>query len=49
MIEKKIPIRAIQIIGEFSDTDEQGNIKQTYTNLIEQIKEMMNEVGFNEE
>lgn len=48
MTDKEILARAIQIIGEFSDTDEQGNIKQTYTNLIEQIKKMMNEVGFNE-
>ena len=48
MTDKEILTRAIEIIGEFSDTDEQGNIKQTYTNLIEQIKKMMDEVGFNE-
>ena len=48
MTSKEILTKAIEIIGEFSDIDEQGNIIQSYTNLIEQIKKMMNEVGFNE-
>ena len=49
MTDKEILTRAIEIIGEFSDIDEQGNIIQSYANLIEQMKKMMNEVGFDEE
>ena len=49
MTDKEILTKAIEIIGEFSDIDEQGNIIQSYANLIEQMKKMMNEVGFDEE